>query len=138
MIIRKAFKYKLKTTPGIEQQLSMMAGCSRLVWNKALAMSLNRLQNKQSIIWYNESAFWLKFWKSTTELCFLKDCHSQVLQQTLKNLERAFRDAFNKKQPNKRNPVFKHKGQYDSFSYPQGFKIEGSRVFQYFSAGPAC
>ena len=129
MLIRKAFKYKLKVTPDIEQKCSMMAGCCRLVWNKALAMNLYRLDNKQPILWYNETAYWLTFWKSTQELLFLKECHSQPLQQTLKNLDRAFKDAFDKQQKNKRMPVFKRKGRSDSFRYPQGFKVEQRRVF---------
>jgi len=129
MLIRKAFKFKLKTTAAIEQKCSMMAGCCRLVWNKALALNLQRLENKQSILWYQESAFWLKFWKTTEDLIFLKNCHSQPLQQTLKNLDRAFKDAFDKKQKNKRLPKFKRKGQQDSFRYPQGFKFENNRVF---------
>ena len=129
MLIRKAFKYKLKTTAEIEQKYSMMAGCCRLVWNKALAQNLFRLENKQPLIWYNEAAFWLKLWKSSEELNFLKQSHSQPLQQTLKNLERAFKDAFDKNQPLKRIPKFKKKGQHDSFRYPQGFKINGNRIF---------
>lgn len=129
MLIRKAYKYKLKTTPEIEQKCSMTAGCCRLIWNKALAFNLHYLEYKQPILWYNEFAFWLKFWKSTEELSFLNDCHSQPLQQTLKNLDRAFKDAFDKNQPNKRMPVFKRKGKHDSFRYPQGFKLKDNRVF---------
>ncbi len=69
-------------------------------------------------------------WKQATGTEFLKDVHSQVLQQTLMNLDRAMKDAFNKKSP-KRFPVFKKKGQHDSFCYPQGFRVDqiNSRVF---------
>ncbi len=129
MIIRKAFKYKLKATTQIEQKCASMAGCCRLVWNKALAMNLHRLDIKAPILWYNELAHWLKFWKSTDELEFLKESHSQPLQQTMKNLDRAFKDGFDKNQPNKRIPTFKRRGQHDSFRYPQGFKLSGNRVY---------
>jgi len=107
MLIRKAFKYKLKTTPDIEQKCSMMAGCCRLVWNKALALNLHRLENKQSILWYNEMAFWLKFWKSTEVPLFLKESPLSTATQTLKNLDRAFKDAFDKKQSLKHVTPFK-------------------------------
>lgn len=58
------------------------------------------------------------------------DAPSQPLQQTLKNLDRALRDAFNKKSP-KRFPRFKKKGMGGSCRYPQGFKVDeaDSRVF---------
>ena len=106
-----------------------MAGCCRLIWNKALAMNLHRLDMKVPILWYKELAHWLKFWKSSDELEFLKTSHSQPLQQVLMNLERAFKDAFDKNQPNKRIPTFKRRGQHDSFRYPQGFKVSGNRVY---------
>lgn len=70
----------------------------------------------------------LPAWKK--EYPFLAEAPSQVLQQTLMNLDRAIRDTFDKNQPEKRFPVFKKKGiSRDSFRYPQGFRIEGNRVF---------
>ena len=92
-------------------------------------MNLHRLEEKKSILWFSELSFWLTFWKTTNELSFLKEPHSQPLQQTLKNLERAFKEAFDKRQKNKRIPKFKSKGKHNSFRYPQGFKIQDSRVF---------
>jgi len=45
------------------------------------------------------------------------------------NLDRAVKEAFDKKNP-KRFPTFKKKWiSTDSFRYPQGFKIEGNRIF---------
>ncbi|WFE69514.1 transposase [Thiomicrospira sp. R3] len=129
--IRKAFKFRLNPKPDQAQKMVGFAGANRFVWNKALAMNLFRLENKQSILWYHEMAFWLTLWKQSDEYGFLKTAHSQTLQQTLKNLERAFKDGFDKTQPLKRIPVFKRKGLGDSFRYPQGFKLEQdtNRVF---------
>ena len=46
------------------------------------------------------------------------------------NLDRAIKDGFDKKQPEKRFPTFKKKFiTTDSFRYPQGFRIEGKRIF---------
>jgi putative transposase len=122
--IRKAFKFRLNTTSEQSQKMIEFAGMNRFVWNKALSINLFRLENKQSMLWYNELAFWLKLWKSSEEYGFLKQCHSQPLQQTLKNLEKAFKDGFDKKQPLKRIPTFKKKGTSDSFRYPQGVKVD--------------
>jgi len=106
MIIYKAFQFRLKTDGEIEQKLAQMAGCCRFLWNKALALNLKRLEDKLPLIWYLEFAFWLTFWKKTEELSFLKQCHSQPLQQTLKHLNKAFEDGFDKNQPSKRLPKF--------------------------------
>jgi putative transposase len=130
-IIRKAFKYRLKPTPEHSQKMNEYAGTNRFVWNKALALNLDRLNAKQPLIWYQELAFWLTLWKRSTEYTFLSDAPSQSLQQTLKQLTRAFSDGFDKTQPVKRIPTFKRKGVRDSFTYPQGVKLKQAerRIF---------
>jgi putative transposase len=123
--IRKAFKFRLKVNAETNQKLNLYAGGGRFVWNKALALNLDRLNKKQPILWYEELNFWTTLWKKSDEYGFLKDLPSQVLQQKLKDLEKAFKDAFDKNQPFKRIPVFKRKSQSsDSIRFPQGFKIE--------------
>ena len=89
--IRKAYKVRLKTNNKIENKLAQYCGSARFVWNKCLAMNLDRLEKKQPILWYNELAFWLTLWKRSEEYGFLKECPSQVLQQKLKDLERALK-----------------------------------------------
>ncbi|SIO18297.1 RNA-guided endonuclease InsQ/TnpB family protein [Nitrosomonas cryotolerans] len=130
-IIRKAFKFRLNPNSDQVQKMVEFAGANRFVWNKALAMNLFRLEQKQPLLWYNELSFWLKLWKSSEDYGFLKTVHSQPLQQALKNLEKTFKDGFDKKQPLKRIPKFKKKGLSDSFRYPQGFKLEqeSNKVF---------
>ena len=130
--IRKAFKFRLKVTTETNQKLANYAGGCRFVWNKALALNLDRLSKKQPILRYDALDFWSKLWKKSDEYGFLKDLPSQVLQQKLMDLDKAFKDAFDKNQPFKRIPVFKRKSQsVDSIRYPQGFKIEQqtNRVF---------
>lgn len=123
-IIRKGFKFRLNASDDQRQLMLEFSGCNRFVWNKMLAMNLARLEGRQRLLRYCEAAFWLKLWKQSDEYDFLKSTHSQTLQQTLKNLDRAFQDGFDKKQPGKRMPTFKKKGLSDSFRYPQGFKID--------------
>ena len=127
--VRKAYKVRLKTNQDIEAKLARFCGSARFVWNKCLAMNLERLENKQKILWYQEMAFWLTLWKPSDEYSFLKECPSQVLQQKLKDLERAFKDCFDKNQPLKRTPVFKKRGLNDGIRFPQGFKIDNRSIF---------
>lgn len=67
-------------------------------------------------------------WKNQEETSWLGKIPSQALQQTLMNLDRAFKDAFNKASP-KRFPRFKKRGRHDSFRYPQGFKLQDKYIF---------
>jgi len=127
MIKRKAFCFRIKTTPQIEQEFAKFAGCSRFVWNRALALQKERLGAKEKMLRYTEIAGMLPAWKH--ELPWLLEAPSQSLQQTLKFLDRAFKDAFDKLNP-KRFPTFKKKGKCtDSFRIPQGFKVDGDRIF---------
>ena len=129
MPIRKAFKFRLKTNPDLERKLFRQAGCCRWVWNQVWRMNQHRLENKRPLIWYQEAAFWLKFWKQSEEYGFLCEVHSQPLQQTLKDLDRAYRDAFDKNQPLKCLARKKRKYQPTSFRYPQGVKLDNRRIY---------
>ena len=130
MIVRKAYKFRLKTNQTIARKLAQFAGCSRLVWNKALAFQKERLNAKQSCLSYAGLTKELTQWKKQEDLFFLKQVHSQALQQSLKNLSQALKEAFDRTN-SKQFPFFKKKGQRDSFRYPQGFKVDNSngRVF---------
>ncbi len=126
MIIRKAYKYRLKACPEVLKLIAQVAGCCRLIWNRALALQKLRLDNGLKILTYAEACKELALWKQEAELSFLKDVPSQPLQQVIKDLDRAIREAFLKK---KGFPRFKKKFKDDSFRYPQGCKIEGNRIF---------
>ncbi|WP_300904985.1 RNA-guided endonuclease InsQ/TnpB family protein, partial [Turicimonas muris] len=60
-------------------------------------------------------------WAHKKKHSFLKECHSQVLQQALKDLEKGYKNFFAKRA---KFPRFKKKFQRDSFRFPQGFKID--------------
>jgi putative transposase len=78
---------------------------------------------------YVEIAKLLTGWKKEEETAWLAEAQSQTMQQTLKFLDKAIKEAFDKKNP-KRFPRFKKKGKStDSFRYPQGFKLDGNRIF---------
>src|SRR3990167_366049 len=124
MIIKKAYKFKLKPTDAQQAQLREIAGGCRFVWNKVLRLNLDRLKNKQSLMWYHEADFWSKLWKSSDAYGFLKVIPAHCLQQKLKDLDRAFRDAFDKHQPLKHIPRFKKKNISESFRFPEPKHIE--------------
>ena len=130
MLRRKAFKFRLEPKPTARILLAQFAGCCRLIFNKALALQKELLEAKKSCLSYNKLAGKLRCWKQEKDLLFLQECHSQPMQQTLMNLDRALKDAFNKSSP-KCFPRFKKKGQRDSFRYPQGFKVDqaNNRVY---------
>ena len=124
MKIRKAYKFRLKPSTLQQQQFENYAGACRFLWNKVLYLNLDRLKKKQRLIWYHEADFWSKVWKRSKEYGFLKEAPAHCLQQKLKDLNKAFKDAFDKKQPLKRLPRVKKRGLHDSFRFPEPKQIE--------------
>ena len=127
MLIRKAYKFRLDPDSDQCEQLSRNAGCCRFVWNKALALQKEVLEREHKRYSYTELCAFLKSWKSEESLAWLKEADSQALQQSLKNLDRAFKNAFNPKLA-AQFPVFKKRGYRDSFCYPQRFQFRDSEV----------
>ncbi|ELD89688.1 IS605 OrfB family transposase [Escherichia coli KTE126] len=104
------------------------AGACRFVFNRALALQNENHEAGNKYIPYGKMASWLVEWKNATETQWLKNAPSQPLQQLLKDLERAYKNFFQKRAA---FPRFKKRGQNDSFRYPQGVKLdqENSRIF---------
>ncbi|MDD3581617.1 MAG: helix-turn-helix domain-containing protein, partial [Desulfobacca sp.] len=86
MKIRKGYKFRLKTNLRHEGLFRRFCGHCRFVWNKALALQKARLESKTPLLSYQDLAGLLKLWKSSEEYGFLKEAHSQVEQQVLKDL----------------------------------------------------
>ena len=120
MQLRKAFKFEIMPNGAQIRKMKQFCGCSRFVFNRALAYQNEQYEADKSFKFsYAKIANLLPHWKK--ELPWLKDCHSQVLQQSLKDLESAFKNFFTKRSA---FPKFKRKGEKDSFRFPQGCKLE--------------
>ncbi|MHB0984928.1 MAG: RNA-guided endonuclease InsQ/TnpB family protein [Sulfuricella sp.] len=121
----QGYQFRLMPKPEQAEHLNQSLGANRFVWNKLLAMNLFRLEHRQPLLWYQEMAWWIALWKQSEEYGFLSDAPAQSLQQTAKALDRAFKDAFDKNQPNKRIPNFKRLGKNEAgIRYPQGFTLD--------------
>jgi len=75
---------------------------------------------------YADSTRLLTLWKQSEEYGWLNSVHSQVLQQCLKDLDRAYINLYAARaEP----PIYRKKFLSDAFRYPQGFRVEGNRVY---------
>ena len=124
MIVRKTFKFRLKPSDDQLQKMHEYYGHCCFLWNKLLSMNLERLENKQKLIWHREADYFSKLWKKSNEYGFLKEVPSHCLQQKIKDLDKAFKDAFDKKQPLKRLSKFKRRGVNDRFRFPDPKPIQ--------------
>jgi putative transposase len=129
--ILKAYRFKLKTNDDLEQKLSSFAGHCRFVWNYFWRINHDRLMYGQRIISnYNEMDFWSKLLKSSDEYAFLQEAPAHIIQQKLKDLAKAYKDGFDKTQPNKRLPTRRKKHEHSSFRFPapNQIKIDNRRI----------
>lgn len=120
LLIRRGFKFELRPN-GMQIQLMMQfCGCARYVYNRTLSLekSLYKKDSKHSFK-YSEAANRLPGWKKKNP--FLKKCHSQVLQQSLKDLDRAYTNFFEKRG---NVPKYKKKYRHDSIRFPQGVELD--------------
>ena len=124
----QAFKYELRPDGQQERQMRRFAGSCRFVFNKALALQKERHEQGDKKLGYAQLCKQLTQWKLDSSTAWLTDTPSQALQQTLKDLERAYSNFFAKRTD---FPRFKKKGGGDSFRYPQGCKLDqaNSRLF---------
>ncbi len=112
MLTQRAFQYELRPDGATRRAFSRFAGAKRYVWNAALKLP--------KYLGFAQNCKLLPEWK--IEKPWLKEIHSQVLQQGLKDLDKAFESFFEKRAA---RPAPKKKGRCnDSFRFPQGFRIE--------------
>ncbi|HCH0514140.1 TPA: transposase [Pseudomonas aeruginosa] len=126
----QAFKYELMPTGEQQRQMRRFAGSCRFVFNKALALQKERYEQGEKKLAYAGLCKKLTAWRNGPETPWLKDAPVHPLQQTLKDLERAYSNFFAKRAD---LPCFKKKGQRDSFRYPDPKQIKldqaNSRIF---------
>ena len=109
------YTYKFRLYPTLEQIefLNQEIGNARFVYNYFLARAIDLYQNEKINFSYNKLAKELTKLKKKFE--FLKLSNSQTLQQSLKNLEKAFKNFFENRN---RFPKFKKKKETNSIKIP--------------------
>ena len=124
----QAYKFQLCPKSEQENRMRRFAGCCRFLWNKALALEKETYESEGKRLGFSSLCAILKAWKKEEDTSFLAEAHSQILQQALKDLDRAYKNFFAKRAD---FPRFKKKGVHDAFRYPQGFKLDegNSRIF---------
>jgi putative transposase len=114
VIVQKAFKYRFFPTDEQAAQLANTFGCARYVYNQALEFRSTAWQLEKKSIGYHTTAAKLTEWKKEPEKAFLSEVSSVVLQQSLRNLDTAFTNFFEKRA---QYPKFKSRRDRQSARY---------------------
>ena len=117
------YRFRLYPTKEQEKFLKQEAGNIRFVYNYFLALAKEKYE-KEKIKWnYYEYKKLLP--KLKKEFNFLKLSNSQSLQESIKNLDRAFKNFFKGLSD---FPKFKKKKKTNSISIPQHFEIIENKI----------
>ncbi|SKB14640.1 transposase [Planktothrix sp. PCC 11201] len=118
---------KVRLYPNKEQEVALAKnfGCCRFVWNYYLEKTNNQYQETGKGLNYCEMAKDLTQLKKLPDYLFLQEATAATLQQSLKNLESAFKNFFQKRA---KFPKFKSKHKKQSIRYPESCSIKGNGV----------
>ena len=102
-VIFRAYPNKVQ-----QELINKTLGCSRLVYNKGLAFR-NEKYAKGEKVSFNQTSAMLTAMKKEEKYSFLNEVDSIALQQSLRDLDRAFINFFKKRS---KHPIFKSKHHY--------------------------
>lgn len=125
--MQRAFRYRFYPTPEQEALLRRTLGCVRLVYNRALDARSTAWATESKSISYLQTSALLTGWKKQDDLEFLNEVSSVPLQQTLRHLQTAFSNFFNKRA---QYPKFKKKRNGGSAEFTRSaFKFQDGQLF---------
>ena len=123
--------YKFRIYPDKEQTelINRTLGCCRFVYNHFLAVRRDQWQTNHKSIGYLETARLLTDLKKREETSWLKEVDSMALQESLRNLDRAFQNFFKR---HTGYPHFKskhsHSQSYRTRNQSNGVRIVGNKI----------
>lgn len=121
MLRLQAFKFELMPDGERARDMRRFSGACRFVYNKALALQMDNHEAGNKFIGFAGLCKALTGWRQSGETPWLKDAPAQSQQQALKDLERAYKNFFEKRAD---FPNFKRKGSGGSFRYPDPKQIK--------------
>jgi putative transposase len=102
-------------------------GCTRLVYNRALAVRTQAWYDEKKRVGYSDTSAMLTEWKKQADLQFLNEVSCVPLQQGLRHLQKAFSNFF---EGRAKYPTFKKKRNGGSAEFTKSaFKFRDGQVF---------
>lgn len=129
--MKARFQYRFYPTDQQQQSLAQLFGCVRVAWNDALTFC----KSAEKLPTFNQLSARLTQVKKTEERQWLKDVSSVPLQQSLRNLETAYRNFFNSRNGKRKGskmglPRFKKKTNSQSAEFTKAaFLVQGETVY---------
>lgn len=124
----KGIKFRAYPNKSQKNLINQTFGCCRLIYNKGLAMRSDSYKNG-IIIGYNQTSAMLTELKQQNEFSFLKEPDSIALQQSLRDLDKSYKNFFAKRA---KYPKFKSKHDnyqsYRTINHSNNIRIIGKCI----------
>lgn len=125
----KGYKFRIYPTKTQVQTIEQTFGCCRFVYNYFLALRMESWKAKKESVMYVQTSKLLTELKNHPDYVWLKAADSRALQESLRNLDRAYQNFFKKIA---RCPKFKskhnHRQSYRTRNQKNGIRIEGTKL----------
>jgi putative transposase len=129
--MKARYQYRFYPTDQQQQSLARLFGCVRVVWNDALALC----KQSEKLPGFKQLSAMLTQVKKTEEREWLTEVASVPLQQSLRNLDVAYRNFFNSRNGKRKGekmgvPKFKKKTNRQSAQFTKAaFSMKDSEVY---------
>src|SRR5579885_3693001 len=127
MELRKAFRFRIYPNKSQEKFFLQMAGARRFVWNWALNKRIEFYKENKKSLSFLQISKDLTELKKQPETAWLKEMSASSLQQALRDLEKAFKNFFEKRAGFPKWDC-KKSGRV-RFRIPAGVSIRGNKLF---------
>jgi putative transposase len=122
--VHHVYRFRLEPTPDQEEKLRQFAGARRFIWNWALQQRREYHRQTGKSLPAKELSVRLTGLKDQPETAWLREMDSQLLQQVLADLQRAYVNFFERRA---RYPRFKsRKRDQARFRIPQRVRVVGN------------
>ena len=129
MKINHGYKYRIYPTPAQMQSISMMFGCCRFVYNYFLDARRDAWSSRKESLSYSNTSNMLTVLKRDPAYLWLAAVDSMALQESLRDLDRAYQNFFSKRAG---YPKFKsrhnHHQSYRTRCQNNNIRIEGKYI----------
>lgn len=115
MLVTRAYRHKARLTGEQEMLARRFAGCARLIYNSGLEQRRLGYEVTGRGMGYKAQTYGLKDVRADPDFAFLREAPAHVLQQALRDLDRAFKNFF---EGRTRYPRPRKRGEHDAFRYP--------------------
>jgi len=128
IVVTKGFKYRIYPDEFQKQQMEQTFGNTRFVYNYFLDLRSKEWKQSRKTVSYNKTSSLLTDLKKMDEYAWLSLCDSMALQESLRDLDRAFRYFFKKNNDHPRFHSKHDKQSYRTRNQNNNIRIEGNKI----------